>query len=154
MAKTINERIKEATRQAAPSMVPADFEAPPKVEEVVPDITEVISDRTVRLKVKQLVIQSAEIGLQEKELRKARTPITNSIKKYLSDWQVGKMNVDQFRVNFYSVPRESIKKDKLVVALSSLGMLPADINRVLVAATTFTNVPTLRIGLQGDDDDE
>jgi hypothetical protein len=156
MAKTLNERIKEATAQAAPSMVPTPYEvkAPPKQEEVIPDISEIVESPSDRRALRQLVINSAELGLAEKEIKKERAPITAQIKKYLSKYQVGKMNVEQFRVNFYSVPRSSISRNKLVVALSTLGILPSDIAEILAASTTTADVSTLRIGVIGADDDE
>lgn len=154
MAKTLRERITEATSQVAPNMNPQPYEAPPKVEEEIPDISDAIGDLSARRKVKQLVIQHAEIGVQEKELRKAKLPITNAIKGYLTDWQVGKMQCEQFRVNFYSVPRSTIKKDKLVVALTSIGLLPAEINRIITTCTDVSNVATLRIGLPGDREED
>lgn len=147
-AKTLDARIKDSVgRTSAPSMVP-DWTPPPppKEEEVVPDIREIVHVAADRLRLMQLVRQSADWKQQEKEAKNHRKPLTESIKRILGVYEIRRATCDGLLINYYNAPRSSLSREKLL----SCGVSP----QILEACTVTKDAYTLRISAPGEVEDE
>lgn len=145
---TLDDRIKQSVgKHSAPSMVP-DFTPPPppKEEEIIPDVRELINSAKDRLKLAQLVEQSSAWGVQEKEAKKMRAPLTAAIKKILGEYEVGRAMCDGKLINYYNAPRSTLSRELLL----SHGISP----QVLEACTVTKDSYTLRISAPGESEED
>lgn len=143
--RSLKERIAQVAGQAAaPSMVPAQT-VPPPPKETVPALSDIVQDKKDMLLLKRLIEQSVELADEEQALRKKREPLTKQIKNLLGKYEISKAECDDIHVSYYTVPRSSIKADKLL----ELGVLPA----VIAKATVTTESYTLRISRRGEDEE-
>jgi len=145
---SLDARIKEHVGKAtAPSMVP-DFSPPPpppKEEEIIPDIRELVDNAADRLRLMQLVEQQAAWGAQEKEAKKQRKPLTESIKKIIGKYGIGRAMCGELLINYYNAPRATLSRELLL----SAGIPP----KVLDACTITKDTYTLRISAPGESDE-
>ena len=144
---SLDARIKEQVgKSSTASMVP-DYTPPPPPaeEEVIPDIRELVDSAADRLRIVQLVEQSAAWGQQEKEAAKARKPITELIKKLAGKYGISKAMCGEYRLNYYNSPRSTLSRELLL----SAGVSP----KTLDACTTVKDSYTLRISVNGQDDE-
>lgn len=145
---SLDARIKDQVGKAhAPSMVP-DFTPPPppKEEEIVPDIRELVDNTADRLALLRLVEQQTAWAQQESEAKKQRRPLTESIKRILGKYEIGRAMCDGMLINYYNSPRSSLSREMLL----SKGISP----QVLEACTIVKDSYTLRITGAGDEGDE
>jgi len=118
---------------------------PPKEEEVIPDVRELVDNAADRLKIVQLVELSATWGAQEKEAKKARAPITESLKKIIGRYGISKAMCGDYRINYYNAPRKTLSREMLL----SAGVSP----KVLDSCTIEKDSYTLRVSAAGDEDE-
>jgi hypothetical protein len=138
----------------APSMVPQWHDKPEVEEEPAPDLREVVTDRAAQLRLIRLVNSAMIFKAQKAEAAKAEKPVVNAIKQILSQWDVGRVMVDGHKLNYFDVPRRSIKEDKLTLALLDRGMSPAEIKEVVALSTVEKTSSTLKITMPGAGGDE
>lgn len=117
---------------------------PPDKDDPAPDIRELITDRKELNTLANLISQHREYGQAEKEAKKLKAPITASIKNILGKHEVARAVCDGVQINYYNVPRTSLKAD----LLREHGVS----DEVIAASTVTTMTPTLRIGGGQDDD--
>ena len=144
--KTLNERLKEATKQKGADMNPSrPAPPPPKEEEIVPDMADVIADRKERKAVSNLVAQYFLFHAQEKEAAQGKKVVTDQLKKIMGSYGIGLMAVDNNRVNYYQQERSSIKSDLLL----DHGVAPS----IIEACTKTTTSYGLKITAPGKDEE-
>lgn len=144
------------------SLIPAPREVKLKKEkEVIPDAREVITVPAERLKLVRLLEEEGGYAQAEYEAKKSRKPLTEWIKALALKYKAGKFMCGEARVTYTETDRESIDRNKLIVALTSRNMQPKVLAEVLKECTISTPVATLKItrprhgvvnGGNGDDD--
>lgn len=113
-AKTLDQRLKEELAPTAPSMIPEAIAPPKKEEEVVPDIKDLIKNPKDRLLAIRLVNDSLTWQAQESEAKKARKPITNTLKAIFGKYGIGKAQSGGAPINYFITPgRFDLKKAKM-----------------------------------------
>lgn len=138
-----------ATSKAAfPSLNPVPKPKKEPVEaEVLPDIREVVTSPADRMKIIRLVAESADLAMQEKQIKNARKPITEMLKKIIPDLSSSlKFMADGVRVNMFTINRKSLSALKL----REKGVSQA----ILDACTDTTAVITLKVTPAGESDEE
>lgn len=147
-SSTLDARLKESVgKTTAPSMIP-DYTPPPppKEEEIIPDIRELVDSSVDRLRLLQLVQNQAAWGLQEKEAKGHRKPLTEAIKKILGAYSIGKAMCDGVLINYYNAPRSTLSREMLL----SHGVS----SKILDDCTVTKDAYTLRISQPGEEDSE
>ena len=136
---TLKEKMNSQTASHAPSMHPAPYTPPPtyKKPEVLPSIREYIEDRKQLNQLKAMVEQHSTLGIQIRDLTKAKDSLTAAIKYMFGELEIEKAMVDEYCVTYYDIARSSIKGELLL----DHGIAPA----VIQACTVTTHSPALRI---------
>lgn len=144
---SLKDRLSKVAGKSGVNLNPEDV-APPPVKEVekIPDMREVIVDAKERLKLMRLIEAHVAFGIQEKEAKKARAPLTIQIKDILGRNNASKLMVDGNRINYFNSPRSTIKGDLLLAH----GITP----KVIAECTVTSDAYTLKITPPGEGDDE
>ena len=152
------DKIAEIRAAAAPSMIPEPREAyapPPKVEEVIPDISTIISDNKARLDLARLVERHGQLGLEISPLNKERKSLTDKIKRLAGTYGVGKALCGVWRINYYNAPKTILDKKVLMQSLLDQGVQPSVVQRAISEASISKPSYTLKItGQDGEEDEE
>lgn len=137
---SLKDRLSKVAASASVDMNPLSrkkFTPPPPKEEDIPDMRDVIGSTADQSSLIRLVGEHAAIGQQERLLKGQKEPLTDRIKDILGRNKATKLKVDTYRVNYYSAPRTSIKKELLLEA----GVAPD----IIAACTVSTETYTLRV---------
>ena len=135
-------------KTAAPSMVPEIPAPPERTEEVIPDVKDLIPSAPDRLKLRKLVAEHIQFGQAKSAADKAQAPISEQIKKIVGTYKIGKALCDGNSINYYSVPRNTIKADLLrgfLLAHVGQPLTVEMVEKALEAATDTTVSYTLRV---------
>lgn len=146
--KPLRERIKELAAQSAPSMVPSPREVPPpppeKEVEVLPSIVDLVEDRKTRLEIVRLVNEYGSLGEELKPLKKRQKQLSDRLKVLVGKAGIGKAASGDWRINYYSGERSTLKATLLL----ALGVSVDTIS----AATEIKSTYTLRITRLDEED--
>lgn len=144
--RKLKARMRAATEEALPSLVPLPKEPPKKHEsEVLPDIQEVIESRVFVRHISNLVEQDVAWQAAAREARAERKGINGKIKKILEVFGEVKFMSGGNRVCYFNAPRRQISKQLLLDA----GVSPVIIKK----CTTTKDAWTLKITPPGEEED-
>lgn len=147
---SITDRLRKSIKAVQPNvnMNPrsAEPEPPAKVEEVVPRLVDVISTARERLQLQNLITERYQGGIYEKEAKARNKHLSEQIKKIMGENDIGKLDYDDYRVNFFGSGRPYIDKNALLAA----GVTP----QVIEACTKRSSFSVVRVTLRGQPEDE
>lgn len=137
-----------ASKAGAPSLNPVPKPKKEPLEaEVLPDIREVVTSPADRMKIIRLVAESADLAMQEKQIKNARKPITEMLKKIIPDLSSSlKFMADGVRVNMFTINQKRLNQLKL----REKGVSQA----IIDACTDTVPVTTLKVTPAGESDEE
>lgn len=139
MKPDLKQKMNQATGKGyVPAVIP-----PPDKDEPAPDIREFITDRKELNTLATLIDLHKQYGDAEKEAKKLKAPLTTQIKNILGANEVRRAICNGIPINYYNVPRTSIKLELLKDYLD---------DETIAKCTVTTLTPTLRIGGERGDD--
>ena len=146
--RSLQDRLKEATKGSRASLFPDSKTKKVKEPEIIPDLRELIDSPTVRTKVNRLCQQIHEWSVAEREAKAAKKPLVAVLKELLEreGVDVGKFMVDELRVSTYDMSRSAISRDKLLAHNVS--------PKVIAECTETSTTKAVRISLQGEKESE
>jgi len=150
---SLKERIKIIQAQSAPSLVPdrreeekQKPEAPPeKEQEVIPQLSDVVTDKKKALQISALVAQLGALNAQIAPLNKVKKTLTEKVKVWAGQLQIGKALAGEWKINYFSAPRATLNEDMLIAALLKRGTQPKEIHAIVAESTKTSDGYTLRV---------
>jgi hypothetical protein len=123
--------LKKANEDNSPP-IPVPAPPPAREEVTIPDIKDLIQDRKKRALFALLVAKDYRWQQQESEAKKERKLISPKIKAMAGEFQIGKAQVDEYRINYYTVPREDLAMPipEAKVYLMECGLKPSQIGKL------------------------
>lgn len=150
----LNERLKTLRKVTAPTLDPFPHEETRKVPEILPDIQEVFTDSKIVNALTPLILQDAELGLEESEIKRQRRPIRSKIKKLIGSAAATKFMCGENRVTLYEAPRPKISPVILHSRLVKLGLTSNEALKLIADSTVTTIAMTLKITAPGNGSEE
>lgn len=150
----MSESLKDRLAALRKSLAPAGFNTAPtpkrgsskKVEEPVPDVSELDLSPVDYQHLRELVVQHTDFGRQEREAKKAKEPLSESIKEICNRYTVRKVMCWGRKLTYYPMSRPTISAHLLLAA----GVSPQTIKD----CTTTTTSWAVRVTEPGDEEDE
>ena len=149
---SLTERIKIIQAQSAPSLVPdrreetVKPEAPPeKEQEIIPQLSDVVTDKKKALQISALVAQLGALNAQMTPMNKLKKSLTEKVKVWAGQLQIGKALAGEWKINYFSAPRATLNEDMLIAALLKRGTQPKDIHAIVAESTKTSDCYTLRV---------
>ena len=148
--RSLQERMREATKGSRASLFPSEPKKPKKVKEpeIVPDLRDLVSSHIVRTKILRLSQKIYEWGVAEREAKAGRKPLVEALKILLESEGIDaeKFMADELRVSMYDVSRSRIDRDKLLAHNVS--------PKVIAACTERKASKAIRVGLANEKEEK
>jgi len=134
-------------------------EKPQRESEPLPDVRDLEMASSDRGKLARLLEERMAWSIQEKEAKeklegikatkkdpgRAVPGLNDKIKELLGAWGVDKCMVGTLRVGVSEIPRLNTDRDKLIQEMTSAGLQPKVVNKIMAACTTTTKSVQLRV---------
>lgn len=168
-SEALKEKLTSISKQAGASLVPVPRPVRPKKEpEEIQDIRSIDMAKADRDKLARLLADRQSCSLQAKEATQkldgikakkdgsgGKQGINEMIKELLAAWEVpSKFICGDLRVSRSEVPRMSTDRDKLIQEMTSAGLQPKVVNRIMEACTNITKSFQLRVSEVGKEQDD
>lgn len=157
---SLKSKLASISAEAGASLIPAPREGrPKKAPEVIPDLREMEMASSDRSKLASLLLKRQEWALRAKEAAEnlegikpkkdgtgGKKGINDLIKDIIRAWSIpDKFVCGSLRISMSEVPRISTDRDKLIQEMTSAGLQPKVVNRILVACTSTTVSYQMRV---------
>jgi hypothetical protein len=145
LAKRLAE-LRKAQLKSAPSFLPRAKREPV----VVPDVREFITDVNDLRTLRELAQLHVQYGTEERRAKALKKPIAEAIKGICSDYSLSKVAVDENKISYYKMGRETIS----AALLMDEGVSIETIKRCTVRTETYAVRVTPPGGRDDDDADD
>lgn len=142
---TLRDKMAKETAKMAPSMIPSTPAPPPKKSvEIIPDFQTAVKERRDRLDLARMTLEYKALSADIDKKEKSKKDISTKLKDILGRNSLDTLQVNEYKLKYFNVPRSTIKADRLLAA----GVQES----VIVAATVTTDSYQLRVTpLKGDE---